>query len=193
MSSAEHEPTDLPVPGAAIEPLGYVLGVQFHEPLKLIRQRRMEFGAKLAAYFDARGVELQDRSWTFSQPLGDSAAGLFRVVIQEQAVTLEARLPTNPLEWFEHRYEFILNEFQETFKPAFLITSTAKILATIQIDGDARSFLLQHVANMPVKRLEALHRPIHIVGLRLAMPAFELQEPPKPKGTKAKGKPKRGR
>lgn len=153
----------------------------------------MEFGAKLAAYFDARGVELQDRSWTFSQPLGDSAAGLFRVVIQEQAVTLEARLPTNPLEWFEHRYEFILNEFQETFKPAFLITSTAKILATIQIDGDARSFLLQHVANMPVKRLEALHRPIHIVGLRLAMPAFELQEPPKPKGTKAKGKPKRGR
>jgi hypothetical protein len=195
MSNAEHYPTNLPVPNAPLEPVGYVLGVQFHEPLKLIRQRGMEFGAKLATYFDARGVDLQDRSWTFSQPLGDSAAGLFRVVIHEQAVSLEARAPTNTLEWFEHRYEFILNEFQEAFKPALLISSNAKVLATIQIDGDARNFLLEHVAHMPIEKLNSLRRPIHIIGLRLAMPAFEVQEEPapKPKAGKRKGKPKKAK
>ena len=42
MSNAEHVPTNRPAPKAKLEPLGYILGVQFHEPLKLVRQRRME-------------------------------------------------------------------------------------------------------------------------------------------------------
>jgi len=186
MSNAEHEPTHKLTPDLQPEPLGYILGVQFHEPLKLVRQRGMEFGAKLSAYFDARGVDLQDSSWTFSQPLGDSAAGLFQVTIQEQAVTLEARLPTNNLEWFEHRYEFILEEFRKAFKPTFLISSTAKVIATISVDGDAREFLFNHVANIPHERLRPLGRPVHIVGMRLGMPPFQLQTPPK--GKRKKGK-----
>jgi hypothetical protein len=186
MSSPEHEPTNYPVSDAKITPLGYILGVQFHGPLKLVRQQGLEFGAKLSAYVDARGVDLQDSSWTFSQPLGDSAAGLFRVTIQEEAITLEARMPTSPLEWFEDRYGFILDEFQKSFKPAFVISSTAKVMATIPVDGDARAFLFEHVANMPPERLNPLGRPLHIFGMRLGMPPFQLQM--RPKGGSKKGK-----
>ena len=128
MSNAEHEPTNKPVVNAALEALGYVLAVQFHEPMKLVRQQGLQFAAKLSAYVDPRGVELQDGSWVFSQPLGDSAAGMLQVAVHEQTVTLEARLPTNPLDWFERCYEIILDEFQNTFKPTFLISSTAKVL-----------------------------------------------------------------
>ena len=28
-------------------------------------------------------------------------------------------MPANPLDWFERRYAFILDEFQKTFKPTF--------------------------------------------------------------------------
>ncbi len=186
MSNAEHEPTNKPMSDAALEPLGYLLGAQFHEPMKLVRQRGLELAVKLSAYVDPRGVELQDGSWVFSQPLGDSAAGLFRVVVQEQSLVLEARLPTNPLDWFERRYEIILDEFQNTFKPSFLISSTAKVSGTVRVDGDARTFLFEHVASIARDKLQPLGRPIHIVGLRLGMPAFELQEPPK--GKRKKGK-----
>ncbi len=189
MSNTEHIPTHQPVPDASFEPLGYILGIQFHESLKLVRKKGLEFGAKLSAFIDPRGIELQDGAWIFSQPLGDSAAGLFRVTIQENTITLEARLPTNRLDWFERRYEIILDEFQKTFKPTFLISSMAKVLGTIPIDGDAREFLFNHVVKISKPKFGILERPVHIVGIRLGLPAFEVS---KAKRTKGKSKKEKG-
>lgn len=185
MSNAEHVPTNCPVPGSMVHPVGYALGVQFYEPLKLIPQKGLEFAAKLSDYVDPRGVVLRDDAWIFAQPLGESAAGLLQVVIQPATVMLEARLPTNSLEWFETRYTAILNEFRETFHPSWLPASSAKVCGTIQVDGDARVFLFEHLTQMNT-RLRPLGRPIHLFGLRIAMPAFELREPPS--GRKKQGK-----
>ena len=72
MSNAEHEPTHLPEADRHCSPIGYAIGVQFHEPLKLIPQKGLEFAAKLADYIDPRGVVVKDDAWIFTQPLGDS-------------------------------------------------------------------------------------------------------------------------
>lgn len=80
MSSAEHEPTHLPEAECSLQPIGYAIGVQFHEPLKLIPQKGLEFAAKLADYVDPRGVVVKDDAWIFTQPLGDSAAGFLQAI-----------------------------------------------------------------------------------------------------------------
>ena len=188
MSSAEDQPTNRPTSDARLEPLGYILSIQFHEPIKLLRQKGYEFAAKLSPYVDARGAELQDNAWIFSQPLGDSAAGLFRLLVQEQMLSLEARLPTNPLDWFERRYELILDEFRKAFKPTFLISSSAMVLGTVSVFGDARAFLFEHVANIPESKLKPLGRPVHIVGIRFGMPPFALQGATQKGGKKRKAK-----
>jgi hypothetical protein len=186
MSNAGHEPTHRPLPDCTFDPLGYILGVQFQAPVKLVRQGGMEFGKKLSEHIEPHGVELQDNAWTFSQPLGDRPGGLLKVAIQEQMIALEASQPTYALDWFETRYEFILDEFRKTFKPAYVIATMAKVVGTVEVDGDARRFLFEHVAHIPELRLEALGRPVHIVGIRLGMPAFQAAEPPKGKRKKPK-------
>jgi hypothetical protein len=186
MSNAEHKSTDRPAEGAELRAQGYILGVQFHQPLKLDRQQGLEFGARLSGHVESRNVDLQDSSWTFSQPLGDSAAGLLQITVQEQSVTLQAQYPTHRLEWFEDRFGFILDEFQKTFKPNFVLSSLAKVIATVQIDGDARNFLFKHVANMQPERFNPLGRPLHIFGFRLVLPPFQLKVPPKGKGKRGK-------
>ena len=61
----------------------------------------------------------------------------------------------------------------------------AKVMATVPIDGDAREFLFTHVANLPKEKLNPLRRPVHLFGIRLGMPAFQVETPPK--GKKKKG------
>ena len=89
--------------------------VQFPEPLELVRNREWNLRSELSPYVDSRGVDLQDDSWAFTHPLGDSAAGIFKITIRPQGIVLEAKLPTNSLEWFEDRYGIILDEFRKHF------------------------------------------------------------------------------
>jgi hypothetical protein len=186
MSSAEHEPTHLPEADCQLQPVGYAIGVQFHEPLKLIPQKGLEFAAKLADYVDPRGVVVKDDAWVFTQPLGDSAAGFLQAVVRPAIVTLDAQFPTSSLEWLETRYTAILSQFRKTFHPTWLPASSAKVCGTLQIDGDARAFLCEHLTKMS-DRLGPLDRPLHLFGIRIALPAFELLGPPS-KGKKRPGK-----
>ena len=48
MDNAEHEPTHRPLPGTSIQPLGYLIGLQFHPPIKLAQSKGLEFAAKLS-------------------------------------------------------------------------------------------------------------------------------------------------
>ncbi len=185
--AAEHEPTHRPVPNAEIQPLGYLIGLQFHPPIKLIHAKGLEFAAKLSAHVDApRGLDLQENQWTFSQPLGASPAGGLRVVVRESQLVLEAAFPTHALEWFEHRYDFILSEFHKMFGPGLLLESSASVRGTLQVDGDARRFLTTYVTKMEGERLSPLGRPLHLFGIRLLLPPFQEQAPPT--GKRKKGK-----
>jgi hypothetical protein len=58
----------------------------------------------------------------------------------------------------------------------------------LQVDGDARVFLMQHVMALDQERMKKLGRPMHCVGLRMFLPPVVLR-PKKPTGTgKKKGK-----
>ena len=183
MSSAEDVSTNLPVPDAPLQPMGYSVGVHFHEPLKLLPKNGLQFANKLADYIDPRGVMVKDDAWIFAQPAGDSAASSLQVVVRQATVEMEARYPTDSLEWFETRFRDILKVFCNTFHPTWLLASSAKVFGTIPIDGDARAFLCEHVAKMN-DRLAPLGRPLHLFGIRMALPACELRAPPKGKGKK---------
>ncbi|MGA2035313.1 MAG: hypothetical protein ABSG68_23950, partial [Thermoguttaceae bacterium] len=179
MSDAEHKPTHLPIPGAVLEPLGYLIGLKFQMPIKLVRQKGLEFAAKLSTGFDPREMDLQDTQWTFLQKIGDNAAGFFRLAIGETEILLEVGFTENRLEWFEQRCGLILDEFRKTFTPAVVLTTTVRVNGTLAIDGDARMFLTTHVTNFNRKRLQAFQRPVQLFGIRLAMPAFQRPLPPK--------------
>jgi hypothetical protein len=187
MNDAEHEPSHRPLSGVEIQPLGYLVGLQFHPPIKLIHAKGLEFAAKLSTHVDVpRGLDLQENQWTFSQPLGSLSRGLFQVAIKESELMIEAAFPTHALEWFEHRYEFIVEEFRKMFTPGLLLTSAAVCRGTLQIDGDARTFLATHVARVAPNQLSPLGRPLHLFGIRLMMPPFREQKPPEGKRKKPK-------
>ena len=170
MSSAERDPTNRPQPDAKLDFIAYNIGLQFHPPLKLTRQAGWAFAPKLANYVDARGAKVEDTEWQFSQPNGE-----FRITIRDQTIVLDAKNPVNPLERFEIRCPLILAAFREVLSPQLLLAATAKAAATLQIDGDARDFLANHVMKLDTQQLGLLGplaRPIQLVGLRFTLPAF---------------------
>lgn len=190
MSSAGHEPTNLPKTGAAFQPLGYLIGLKFQMPIKLIRKKGHEFAAKLSDSFDARETDLQDTQWRFLQKMGDSPSGFFRMLIRETEISLEVAYTENRLQWFTDRCGLILDEFRKTFTPAIVLTTTVRINGTLEIDGDSRLFLTDHVTNFNRSRLEVFKSPVQLFGIRFSMPAHQYEVPPKrpPKG-KTKKKP----
>ena len=188
MSDAEHEPTHRPVPSTETQPLGYLIGIQFHPPIKLIHSKGLEFAAKLSTHVDVpRGLDLQENQWSFSQPLGTTSRGVFQVVVKESELVLEAAFPSHPLEWFEHRFKFIVEEFRRMFTPGLLLASSAAYRGTLQIDGDARN-VLDHARYQDGTRTIStnLGRPLHLFGIRLLMPPFQEQKPAEGKRKKAK-------
>jgi hypothetical protein len=142
----------------------------------------MEFAPKLSSAIDAREVTLEENRWVFSEPTGVAAASRFVATVSESQISVEAVLPTDAKERFETRASVIFNEFYRAFQPAIILASSALIRATLQIDGDARTFLSTHVTKFDETRLRHLGRPIHLFGLRLFMPPVQQQQ--KSKGKK---------
>ena len=185
MSNAEHIPTHLPKP-ETIRYISYSLGLQFHPPLKLSQPAGWEFANILASVIGPHEAKIADGAWEISQPLGDG--GGFQVVVMEQAIHLTATNPTSPLEWFETRGPFILEEFHRRFHPQLLLQSGASAAAILDVDGDSRHFLAQNVMKMDERRLSPFSRPIQLVGFRLAMPPYQLKQKTTTKGRKGKEK-----
>ncbi len=174
MSQPNHEPSHRPIKdGKEFEPVSYHMAVGFHPGIKLTRKRGLEFAAALSGHFAAKGVQLEDHQWTFSQPLGSRVDSDFRIVVGSGHISLEADFPSDREEVWEHRYALILTEFGKTFRPELCLGSSVVMRAIIPIDGDARSFLSTYVTKFDVRRLQPLGRPVHGFGIRLFMPAFQ--------------------
>jgi hypothetical protein len=87
---------------------------------------------------------------------------------------MEARNPAGPLEWFETKCPDILETFRKQFSPKLILASVARVAAILPIDGDSRDFLTHHVMNMDKRRVYQFNRPIHLLGLHLTFPAYEM-------------------
>ena len=175
MSNAKDKLTNQILESPEFRPTGYTVAAQFHEPLKLLPQKGFEFAAKLTDFVDPRGVMLKEDAWVFAQPLGESALGFLRAVIQPNTITLEANGATYVMEYFETRCRFVLEEFQRNFLPTWLPASMAKVSGTLDVDGDARAVLCEHLTKLS-DRVQILGRPIQLFGIRFAMPPFEARD-----------------
>ncbi len=171
MTSSNESRTNLPVEGAKLDPRGYYLAVSFHPPIRLDRKKGFEFAASLADYIDPSNVSLEERQWTFSQPISGSARSQLRVIIAPGRLQIHAEFPTHAKEWFEERQLSVMKKFKEHFSPALILHSAAMIRGTLPIDGDARTFLARHVMNIS-KPFRQLGRPIQVIGLHLVFPPF---------------------
>jgi hypothetical protein len=161
-----------PATGAELEPRGYALGANFHPAISLSKGG-YNFAAAISEYLEARSVTLEPNQWTFSQPLGAAAGGLIQLVITPVAIQFDVSFPTHRMDWIANRCQMVLQVFGETFKPKLVLSSIAKVIGTIQIDGDAREFLVRHVSSLDPQRFTILKRPIHAFGIRVFCPPYE--------------------
>jgi hypothetical protein len=167
-----HEPTNRPKAGAKLETLGYHLSVQFHPEIRLEQKRGWEFGKALAEIIEPKKSDLQDELWSFVQPQGSSPNCYLSVTVRSSDIQLHVSQPVQSKEWFETRYGLLLGRFADFFSPKLILLSSAMIHGLLQIDGDARAFLGEHVMNMSPSRVDPFGRPIHLLGLRFFFPPF---------------------
>ena len=173
MSEASPKPTHRPKHDARPKPRGYMLAADFQPPIKLDRKQGCEFAAAISEYLEPHSVEMNENSWVIKQQLGNTAAGTLEITIGQTSVRIVISFPTHPLEWIEHRCMDVLKEFEKTFDPKVILSSTASYMGTMQIDGDARNFLADRLMKFDPAKLGALNRPVHLLGIRLLLPPFK--------------------
>lgn len=166
-------PTHRPADDAKVEPRGYVLRLQFHPPLKLDRKRGFQFAAGLTDIIDPENAQLQPNEWVFSQPLGTTAAGSLSMTITQTSLEFDIAFPSHQIQWFEDRYQLVLQAFEKEFKPKVLLGSSACYRGIMAVDGDARTFLAQKLMGFDPTKIGQLKRPVHLFGIRFFLPPFE--------------------
>src|SRR5476651_2357318 len=110
------EPTDKPDPNSELTPVGYMLGLTFHPPVKLDRKKGFEFAALLSDFIDPQNAQLTDQSWLFGQQVGDAATGGLQISILPQQIQFNFTELSYALEWVEQRCMAVLRAFEKQFK-----------------------------------------------------------------------------
>ncbi len=165
----ESDHTHRPCEGAQYEWLGFFLGVLFHPPLKLAPKDAHQFAAALNEFYDIDLVNLESDTWIFT-----STRYEFEVKITQAHLELQSSRPTEKLERYEIHYKRVLERFGEHFSPQVILASKATIPGLLDIDGDARTFLAQHVFRLLETRLDPFERPLHLLGMRAFFPAVDV-------------------
>lgn len=165
-------PTNLPKHGAELEPRAYIIAIQFHPPISLSKNG-YKFAADISDYLEARTLSLQPHQWQLSQPLG---SGLMQLTVGPELIQFEVGQPEHAIGWIADRCRMVLETFHDTFKPKVMLVAAAKVVGTMQIDGDARLFLAKHVSSLDTKRFTMLNRPIHIFGIRVTCPPYKKEQ-----------------
>jgi len=172
---AEHSrstPTHRPKSDATLEPRAYVLSAHFHPGINLSKGG-YKFASDISDYLEARTITVGPDQWQFTQPLGSVAGGQMQLTIGANVIHFEIGYPTHRMDWLADRCKMVLQVFTETFKPKIMLLSNAKVAGTMQIDGDAREFLVRHVTSFNADRFTMLKRPIHLFGIRIFCPPYK--------------------
>lgn len=175
MSESEKPHTHLPASGATIQYTGYHFLVSFAPAIRLDRKAGCSFAALLAEHVEPEDVDLTGEAWTFSTPVGATANSRLTISVLRDQIQVEAFFPTDSPEWFETRTGLVLRTFGAEFKPKAILQTGAMVRGRLQIDGDAREYLANHVMHVHKQRVAPLGRPVHLIGLRLFLPPYQEQ------------------
>lgn len=151
------------------KPLGYFAGLHFYPKIKLDKKAGLEFGSKLTEYADTENVDLQSNQWTFV------LKGDLEAVVSPYKFEFQGYEPSHRMEWYEAKFRTILKLFSEHFRPA-VVTSKAMARVLFAVDGDARELISDQIMALDEARLTALKRPLHLIGVRFDLPAFDPEE-----------------
>jgi len=173
---SEGEQNNQPAPDGKIDPRGFGLKLRFHPELRLEKKLAHTFAAALSDYLSFEKDEFESHKWSFWEPLPGDPESRFLIVITPHTIHLDVRFPRKGQEWVEHRFETVLVKFREHFKPQVLLHSEVAFRGTLQINGDARTFLSEHVMRMDSDRIDPFDRPVHLIGLRFFFPPFKKKQ-----------------
>lgn len=166
-------PTPSPKAGHEIHWRGYFLRCEFYPHLKMSRKGSLEFATEVASAIETGGTSSESNEWVIR---GAGAHDGMRVVIRSDSIELDAIAPTNALEWYEERFQSILNAFGKRFDLKMSLGSGAMATAQLEVLGDARVFVGQSLMSMNPHSIRPIKRPLHILGLRLYFPPFNLDD-----------------
>lgn len=166
------EPTHRPAPGAELEPRGYSLVANLFPPINL-GKGGYGFASEIADYVQARSIVVDPQQWTLDQPLGPDPRSSLRLIITRDVIQFDVSFPDLRMDRIVDRCKMVMQVFGDKFKPKMVLRSGAKFTGTMQIQGDAREFLVRHVTGLDPQRFTLLHRPIHVFGIRVFCPPFE--------------------
>lgn len=160
-------PTHRPPDDAKFEWLGFHLGVHFHPQIKLTAKDAHEFSASLSDYLEIDQVNLESDTWTLR-----SNRYSCQVVVTQSQLELHCEIPEEQQERYDVYYRRVLGCFEGPFQPQILLASKAMVHGLMDIEGDSRTFLAQHVLRLSPSRLDTIDRPIHALGIRLFFPSY---------------------
>ena len=183
MDQTEPEPTHMPVEGAPLELRACFITLAFSPEIRLQPVKGFEFATHMTGIIDFRDVRIGEQTWVFSQPTGSDPKSRMTVLVTSTKIQIDTQYPAEALELFENKTTAILGEFTPLFSPTAIVETSAMVRAQLAIDGDARQFLVRHVMNMDLRRVDPFKRPIHGVGLRLFFPAFSIEREGKTEDT----------
>lgn len=172
VDTPEHEDTGdeetFPFVGNEITWLAYFLSLDFYPAIKMPRSNGALLAAKLADAMEIERVELESNEWRFG---GGGTCDGMQVVVERQRISLAANSPRNAEDFYTGRNALILNVFGTVFSPGLILQSRAKAAGLLDVNGDARTFIGGRLMFFHPKKLEAIDRPLHILGVRMYFPS----------------------
>lgn len=163
----------LPAVGTKISWLGYFLSLDFYPAIKMPRSSGTHFSSKLADVIEIERLEVESNEWRFG---GGGTCDGMQVVVERQRISLAAHSPRNAEQFYEDRNALILGAFASMFSPGLILRSSAKAAGLLDANGDARTFLGGGLMLFHPKKLEAINRPLHILGVRMYFPSSDNVE-----------------
>lgn len=165
-------PPELPAADAPVEWLGFSLAADFYPAIKLARKTGLEFTAELSDILEPENVRLENDGWSVA---GGGVCEGIQVAVEKRHIRILISPVSQQLERYEHKIQQILRAFEERFEPKVALQSNVDISGLVSLPGDtdARAFLGGYVMLMHPHKLDAIARPLDILGVRLRFPPAE--------------------
>jgi len=170
--SSEGEQDDPIKAGSEIAFVGYYLSVDFYPQIKMQRTSAIDFARDVQSAMEVEGAALESNQWKFN---GAGVCDGMSVVVERRSISFGVSPPGNNLEFYDHRFESILNAFQQAFSLEAMLNSNAMAQGLVPVSGDARVFLGAGIMLMHPQKLAAIDRSLHILGVRLYFPPDDVE------------------
>jgi len=167
--------------GTNFERLRLYLKLTFYPAIKLTRKNGFLFAESISDYLEAEKAELTPSEWKY---FGGGNCEELGLTISPNSIALEAQIPPKNLEWYEHRFEPILEAFKSKFFPGIVLHCkiiTAALVTIPKLDGipdgiDAMRFLAENVMLLDPKQLASFNRPLYTLGFKFSFPPYETDD-----------------